>query len=462
MSNVVRSPELARDGGRNASSDYEPRTYRGGSIDDLLPRIRAELGPDAIVVRQREGLDGGVGGFFQRKCVEVVARRATPALDAYDAPGAYLTPPPPAQSAPAIREIMRVASPFIDQLHAAQVAAPAPMPMPAPADSETEVLAAFAAYAEEQPITGAFGASAYTMTTDSAPPAADVPQAAAPAPPAAQAAAPAADVVAEAALQPDRPEPAEPARAASTGAAAAHERRLVAAGITAPLAAELVGATISHVLPFGPNRRMKRVLAEALARRIPIAPPAASGGYAIAFVGAGGSGKTLCAARLATAYAQHSDLEVAVTSLATPERGSALRELLESGVLDVLDARSMGPDLASGERVLTVIDTPAVSPAAPAEVKKLAAELKRLGSPAVHIAVPATLSTVAVRALLDSFAVLEPAAIVLTHLDEVAHAGPVIDEAIARGIAISYTSDGSAADGFAPADAAALAARVLA
>ncbi|MEA2222465.1 MAG: hypothetical protein QOH83_841 [Solirubrobacteraceae bacterium] len=485
-------------------SNYEPRTYRGSAIDDLLPRIREELGADAIVIRQREGLDGGVGGFFQRKCVEVVARRAAPVVDAYDGQaGAYPAYPaysPPEPRGPAIREIMRVASPFIEQLHAAQVAAPEPPALYAPAASVAsaapDLLAAFAPRAEEQPVTGAFGASAYTATAGSAehairpvaepaerllPPAgpqvvapeaqavAPTPQAVVPAP---QAVVPAPHILAVDEPQPNCAEPADldldldsesaPDPAEHTGAAATHERRLIAAGITAPLAAELVGATISHVLPFGPNRRMKRVLGEALARRIPIAPPIASGGYAIAFVGAGGSGKTLCAARLATAYAQHSDLEVTVTSLATPERGTALRELLESGVLDVLDARSMGPDLASGERVLTVIDTPAVSPAAPGEVKKLAAELKRLGSPAVHVAVPATLSTVAVRALLDGFAALEPAAIVLTHLDEVAHAGPVIDEAISRGIAISYTSDGSAADGFAPADAAALAARVLA
>jgi hypothetical protein len=361
------------------------------------------------------------------------------------------------------------------------------MPVPAPPAPRTvaapDLLAAFAPRAEEQPVTGAFGASAYTMTADTAMHAIDsvVEQAARVSPPAEapvvaaeaqvvapipQVVAPEADIVVVDGPQPDGAEPAGPdperTPAERTGAAAAQERSLVAAGIAAPLAAELVGATVSHVLPFGPTRRLKRVLGEALARRIPIAPPVAAGGYAIAFVGAGGSGKTLCAARLATAYAQHSDLEVTVTSLATAERGAALRELLESGPLDVLDARSMGPDRAFGERVLTVVDTPAVSPAAPGEVKKLAAELKRLGSPAVHVAVPATLSTVAVRALLDGFAALEPAAIVLTHLDEVAHAGPVIDEAISRGIAISYTSDGSSADGFAPADAAALAARVLA
>ena len=50
------------------------RTYRGRKLEDLIPQIRAELGPDAIILRQREGLMGGVGGFFAQKCVEVDAQ----------------------------------------------------------------------------------------------------------------------------------------------------------------------------------------------------------------------------------------------------------------------------------------------------------------------------------------------------------------------------------------------------
>lgn len=218
----------------------------------------------------------------------------------------------------------------------------------------------------------------------------------------------------------------------------------LAAGIAPELAAEILAATISHGLAFTPKRTLKRAVREALARRVPLAPPVASGGRAIAFAGAGGSGKTLCAARLAAAYEQHSDL--AVTALS----------------VDALAPRAIPAPPAAAERALTVVDTRAVSPGAPADVKKLAAALRRLGSPEVHVTVPATLSKLAVRALLDGLAPLKPAAIVLTHLDEVGHAGPVVDEAIARGIPISYTSDGSAPDGFAPADPAALAARILA
>ena len=64
------------------------RTYRGRKLEDLIPQIRTELGPDAIILRQREGLMGGVGGFFAQKCVEVDAQAAprpeTPRVDIYD------------------------------------------------------------------------------------------------------------------------------------------------------------------------------------------------------------------------------------------------------------------------------------------------------------------------------------------------------------------------------------------
>jgi len=62
------------------------RTYRGRKLEDLIPQIRAELGPDAIILRQREGLMGGVGGFFAQKCVEVDAQAGPhqPRVDIYD------------------------------------------------------------------------------------------------------------------------------------------------------------------------------------------------------------------------------------------------------------------------------------------------------------------------------------------------------------------------------------------
>jgi len=53
------------------TSLQETRTYRGGSLEELLPQILDELGPEAVITKQREGVLGGVGGFFGKRCVEV-------------------------------------------------------------------------------------------------------------------------------------------------------------------------------------------------------------------------------------------------------------------------------------------------------------------------------------------------------------------------------------------------------
>jgi len=86
-------------------ADPSLRTFRGRSLEEVLPQIRAELGPDAVVVRQREGLMGGIGGFFQQQFVEVQARPGTQRIDLYDeepAPSAApFAPPAAAQPAPA-------------------------------------------------------------------------------------------------------------------------------------------------------------------------------------------------------------------------------------------------------------------------------------------------------------------------------------------------------------------------
>ena len=68
--------ELMAGAGAAADADAtgDVRTFRGRSLEELIPRIREELGADAIVLRSREGLAGGVAGFFQKQYVEVEAR----------------------------------------------------------------------------------------------------------------------------------------------------------------------------------------------------------------------------------------------------------------------------------------------------------------------------------------------------------------------------------------------------
>lgn len=107
----------------------EAKTYVGGSLEELLPKIRMELGPDALIVRQREGIVGGIGGFFGKKVVEVQAQRGAGAPAAPKASKAPKTVVPPRavvdayDSGDAVEDdgnlmetLLAQASPFAEQL----------------------------------------------------------------------------------------------------------------------------------------------------------------------------------------------------------------------------------------------------------------------------------------------------------------------------------------------------------
>jgi hypothetical protein len=65
-------------------ADPDVKTFRGRTLEELLPQIREQLGSDAVVLRQRDGLMGGIGGFFQQRFVELDARAGHRRVDVYD------------------------------------------------------------------------------------------------------------------------------------------------------------------------------------------------------------------------------------------------------------------------------------------------------------------------------------------------------------------------------------------
>ena len=252
--------------------------FRGPTLEALLPQIREQLGPDAVVVRRRDGVTGGIAGFFRRRCVEIEARPGRAGIDTYDDPGEAAAlalrsaldteGDEPADAAigeglraPAIRALIGSAAPFAEHLAAAAESA----------GGDDDI-------GDDQP----------------AEPPAEVPSAGA-----------------------RRP-----------GAADTLEKALVEGGVSARLAAEVVAETVSHLLPFGTPRQLKRLVRRALARRISVQGPRALGGAALVFAGAGGAGKTLTVARLAAAYAARSDLDVVVVALRPRDGGAELAGLL--------------------------------------------------------------------------------------------------------------------------------------
>jgi SRP54-type protein, GTPase domain len=121
------------------------RVYRGRSVEELVPQIQRELGADAIIVRRREGLTGGVLGFFQHAYVEIEAMPGAPGVDLYDEQDEQMPPAPaPAQAtaqtpvapAPMPRALEPLAPPPAPPAYQAAppaYAAPPPYEPPAPA-----------------------------------------------------------------------------------------------------------------------------------------------------------------------------------------------------------------------------------------------------------------------------------------------------------------------------------------
>src|SRR3954454_14832425 len=100
------------------------KTYRGRSLEEVLPQIRAELGPDAIVLRRREGVGGG-GLFQKKKYIEIDARAA----HADERPLEIRSDRATAEglASPAVQALFEQATPVADALAAAAAREPRPL-----------------------------------------------------------------------------------------------------------------------------------------------------------------------------------------------------------------------------------------------------------------------------------------------------------------------------------------------
>jgi flagellar biosynthesis GTPase FlhF len=424
-------------------ADPELKTYRGKTLEELLPKIREDLGPDALVVRQRDGLMGGIGGFFQQQFVEVEARPGHPRIDVYDEP-------------PATDDF---AAKLIAAAREAEADAPASDDAD-PAPAVPDLLAALglpAALAEEP-------ATAVIPSMPVAEPEPEPEPEPVPAPAAAQAPKPAAKP--RAARKPAARKPAQPkarkpravkapAERPSVAPAASGADALAAVLVTHGLGARLAGELVAGGDPRAAVRR-------ALARRIPVVPPRRATAYATAFVGAPGAGKTRCAAALASAYARTGGVPVLCLALAAEDAGAELTRLLSGTGVPVEAVATGAAARARLERApadtLVVVDVPAVSPVDASDVARLARQLTPLALDEVQLAVPATMSAAAARELQERLAPLKPSGIALTHADATRHIGAVVELACTTRLPLGWVAE---RDGLVPADPTAIAERLL-
>jgi hypothetical protein len=402
------------------------------------------------VIRRREGLEGGVAGFFQKAVVEIEAQSGGAAV---------ATAPAPATSAPA------TSAPATSVLDDDAPIVPEPMPAPiqiAPTLARDAAAAGFAAAlatAERTTDPGDADADASAAPAPRAPAMRPHTDAAVDAIPHPRDSAPEVVPVVTVPSTPPAfvPEPmGAPAPAMGMALAAppdhAEADRVAAtlrrAGLSEAFSAAVLDEAMVHGLPFTDegHTALRPLVARALARRLTVAP--VSGARAVAVVGAGGSGKTAVIARLAIAYAAARRLPVAVIALRSKDSGAELARLLApAGVPmwatdDVEGAAARIANLRRGALVL--VDTPALPPQMrtdPFVADAFAADLRRLGLDEIHFALPATLAGEVAREMLVASRAVGADRIAVTHSDATARLGMPVELAVEAGLPISYLAD---------------------
>ncbi|HEV7162179.1 MAG TPA: hypothetical protein VGN25_02895 [Solirubrobacteraceae bacterium] len=431
------------------------RTYRGRAVDELIPRIQRELGSEAIIVRRREGLTGGVLGFFQHPFVELEAMPGGPRIDVYDEADSAAPPPPLAPAPPTFAEPPPQAPPAPTFAAAPPPAAPPPPPFytRAPAGAPdygsayvTAHLAALARAERNQPGPArapvASGVDFQEWTPRESTPPPPRPRAprveyvpVSPAPP----------------VAPPAPERRTVAPGSGARARAGVERSLCRLGISEELAAELIDEATAHVLPLAPRLGLAQAVRTTLAQRIPVAQPLPAKGAAVVIVGAGGAGKTTTCAAMLGAYRAGSTLPASFATLTRASERGELQLLLSPHVMK--PAPAAGPRAQRALRRarvdgLAIIDTPHLSPVDKAGIRELGRLLHALEPERVVIALPATLGAAAAAQLLEALKPLGANALAVTHADETDQIGVVVEAACRFDLAPEYMLDRARASGW--------------
>jgi flagellar biosynthesis GTPase FlhF len=446
----------------------EVRTYRGRTVEELIPRIRAELGEGAIILRERQGLTGGLGGFFAQRCVEIQAQ-AGPRVSVYagdlqvgdlDLQASHRDLDPDTADASAQFDLADIDEDReLDEAEFEAAATPASRPAaPAPAG--------LPATAAQLPGVRAF-AGALQAAAVPAPELPDPPQTPRPSFRAQPVAPPApafepVEIAVPVVVEPvDAPvEPMGPFRVArATVPAPPAAATVFPAPAPAPPAAPVAPAPRPNLLAERlAARGMTVAFAEALTQGIAdrasleahltaILPTAAALPLrgAIAIVGSGGTGKTRFVAALAAAAARAGH-HVSVARLGAPERQLELAELLRDEAVEVLPAmrtRATARAVASArEQGLVVVDTTSASPTDRSAMEVLAETLELFAFDGVLLTVPATFTAQAAGRLADGFAALPLTGLVATHADESGDLGAVAELAIRRRLAVGHVHCG--------------------
>jgi flagellar biosynthesis protein FlhF len=397
----------------------ETRTYQGASLEELLPRIREELGAGAVITRRREGVTGGFAGFFGKRCVEVEAQagapvQSVPARSVFDAYDATREPELDMDSdldvgvdadGPVMRSFIEQASPFADVLDDALV--------------ERDETPAVPSEFEGIDLVSASGSVEVA------------------------------------------------ARQIATGDWEQVSARLVDAGMPADVVESIVSDAIRLLAPFAPDANEADLVRQMLARTVRVEHGWRSKSRTIAVVGPAGAGKTLTIAKLAHAFAERSPFTVRLVSLEPGEGAERLDAMTEG--LDVERRTADSPEAAKsavrapGTDGVVLIDTPPVSAGDGESIAMLGKLLAGARPDETHLVAPAGYDA---RSLLHLNAAIDPVCpanrILISRIDEAPTAAVPVGISLGLKRPVSYIADGRRpAGGLRPADPNELAALVM-
>ena len=401
------------------------KTYRGASIEELLPLIRAELGPEAVIVSRREGLVGGIAGFFQKKCVEVDARKGGPRIDVYDDGGVD----DDARPSETVIEPPSMNEPHVVRNDAATregLETPAVQRLVGEAKPFADLLGEMTANTDTEPTPSS--CSLWTPEVQK-------------------------EQLEKVAAAADEPTP-EPRRIAAL------REGMVAAGLGADLAADVVDAVVANVAPFATPARLRTLVRNELALRLPVAPAPGPGRRHLAVVGPAGTGKTAAVARVAAAHAAAGQ-DVACLTLEPADGGASLRAMLEgSGVkVEAIAYEDLAVALLGASAQLVLIDTPAAAPSSGVTVESLGATLGAAGVDEIHLAVRAGTASPAAVEMHENLKGLDPNRILVSAAADTSYIGAALDVAIRTSLPVHYVAETVVE--LAPADPRDLASRVV-
>jgi flagellar biosynthesis protein FlhF len=454
------------------SAMAERRTYRAETLEQALQAVSDELGPEAIVVTQREGVVGGIGGFFGKRCVELEVEAASPATaepeaeeswfdswddTATDWPVPVAVPARPARSIIDAYDSTEVAWPTHEPVLQV-VQEPEHEPEPEPEDHGQLVDTIFqqaSPFADEldAALTElAIAAEREQVQFVEPEPVVETPQVV-------EEQAPEPEAGSEAILEEPsvelvvvEPEPEQlPEPRVARFDPGSIERRLVRSGLTERTAREIVAEAANELRIFDPLTPFEDHVRQALARRIKVARSTRktkAKRRVVALVGPPGSGKTLAAARMLHAHRACGNRAVAGLTLAPVRDALALADQtrsLEVEITAATEEQGLRTELERLQPVdLLIVDTPGIAPEDEERLGALGYLLELVGVDETHLLVPASYGPDRVRTLVEAFAPAVGAdRMMITHLDGRGNGSGVVSVAVTARLPISFTAVGS-------------------